>query len=74
LIKAAGELVVARGGAEIVLGVSRDNADAGRLYSLLGYMTSGIVDVTSYTWVDMDGVEHDATEEGELLVKVVRSD
>lgn len=73
LIKAAEQLVVARGGAEIALGVSGDNADAGRLYSRLGYVTTGILDVTSYTWVEMDGVEHDATERDALLVKVIRS-
>lgn len=74
MIKAAEQLVVARGCAEIALGVSGDNADAGRLYSRLGYVTTGILDETSYTWVDVNGAEHDATEEAELLVKVVRSD
>lgn len=74
LIKSAEELVVARGGAAIGLGVSGDNPDAGRLYRRLGYVTTGIVDVTSYRWVDMEVVEHDATERDALLVKVIRPD
>jgi len=73
LIRAAEELVAARGLAEVALGVSTDNADARRLYSRLGYVSTGIRDLTSYRWVDSSGNEHMADEEDDLLIKVFRS-
>lgn len=69
LLGAAEELTRARGLGRIAVGVAEGNADAARLYGRLGYERTGVIDRSEYTWIDCDGVAHDAVELDELLVR-----
>lgn len=55
----------------LALGVGRDNHGARRLYERLGYVGTGKLTTTTYTYVDADG-PHEVTETDERLVKQLR--
>lgn len=52
------------------VGVGLDNPRARRLYERLGYVGTGELTTTTYTYVDDDG-PHEATETDERLVKTI---
>lgn len=57
-----------RGIARLSIGVGVDNHAARRLYERLGYVGTGELTTTTYTYVDATG-EHEATETDERLVR-----
>lgn len=66
----AAEEHAAAGGIEVVaIGVALDNPRARALYERLGYLGTGVVTETTYTYIDSDGAEHSATEQDEEFVK-----
>lgn len=69
LIGAAEELIRSRGHTAVGVGVAADNPAAARLYRRLGYESTGVRDITAYTWFDSAGMAHDELEDDELLVK-----
>lgn len=71
LVGAAEDLVAQHGDEQVVLGVSRDNPGARRLYLRLGYVPTGVVEVSEYDWTDDEGVTHHAVEHDEILVKAL---
>lgn len=58
-----------RGRRLVAVGVGEDNPRARALYERLGYRPTGIVDVSGYDWVDVDGATHHARERDEMLLK-----
>ncbi|MDN5725915.1 MAG: GNAT family N-acetyltransferase [Propionibacteriales bacterium] len=67
LVTEAEGLVRDRG--ELSIGVALDNPSARRLYARLGYLPTGEVTTTTYTYVDDDDQEHTATEIAERLTR-----
>ncbi|WAB80406.1 GNAT family N-acetyltransferase [Microcella daejeonensis] len=53
----------------LTLGVGLENPGAARLYERIGYVRTGHVATTTYTYIDDDGVEHTVTEQDEDLIK-----
>ncbi|WP_420112532.1 GNAT family N-acetyltransferase [Pseudactinotalea sp.] len=56
------------GTGRLSIGVGLDNSRARRLYERLGYVGTGEISTTTYTYVDHEG-PHVATESDERLVK-----
>lgn len=69
-IIAAAEVVAQSRGA-LVIGVSDDNDEARKLYLRLGYVPTGEVESYTYSFVDDDGVTHQADETAENLIKTL---
>ena len=69
LVAAFEELARGRGITQMVLAVDADNPAARALYLRLGYEATGVVDTYTYSYRDDDGVELQATEASEALVK-----
>lgn len=61
-----------RGITRLSIGVAVDNPAARRLYERLGYVGTGELTTTTYTYVDATG-EHEATETDERLVRSLSS-
>ena len=66
IIRAAEE--ASRSAGELSVGVGLENSAARRLYERLGYVGTGELTTTRYTYVDADG-QHEAIETDERLVK-----
>lgn len=58
-----------QGERSLVLGVGLKNTAAARLYEHLGFVRTGHISTTTYTYIDDEGVEHTATEQDEELIK-----
>lgn len=71
LLQAAEREAGVRGFPRITLIVGVDNPRARQLYLRLGYEPTGEQETQSYTYVDDDGAEHQATETGDVMVKVL---
>jgi ribosomal protein S18 acetylase RimI-like enzyme len=69
LLRAAEDLVRARGLRRVALGVGDDNPDAAKLYLRLGYGETGVRFDGDYTVFDADGVERSMSEPGRVLVR-----
>lgn len=69
LIAFAEELCADRDRLEVAVGVATDNDGAARLYERLGYLRTGVLDVSEYDWVDGAGAVHHEVERDELLLK-----
>lgn len=69
LMAEAEALITRRGDHQSAVSVDGTNVRAARLYLRLGYARTGIVDASTYTWTDAGGVEREANETNELLVK-----
>ncbi len=72
LIESAEALAAQAGRNQVAVGVGDDNPDAERLYVRLGYLPTGVFDVTEYDWVDEDDVVHHAIERDQVLIKEIR--
>ena len=59
------------GAGVLSVGVSVENTGARRLYERRGYLGTGSITTTTYSYFDKDGVEHEATETDEQLVKTL---
>ena len=59
------------GAGVLSVGVSVENTGARRLYERRGYLVTGSLTTTTYSYFDKDGVEHEATETDEHLVKTL---
>lgn len=55
LVRAAEEHARDRGHGAVGLGVGLDNPDAVRLYERLGYVSTGVVSTTTYSYRDTEG-------------------
>lgn len=69
LVETAEAMAKAAGLDRVAIGVSVDNVAARRLYERLGYAPTGIIEVSSYVYVDAAGVRHPITETNTLLIK-----
>ncbi|MCZ3386849.1 MAG: GNAT family N-acetyltransferase [Actinomycetia bacterium] len=69
LMRSAEQLVVARGFHQLVLAVGLENPGAARLYERLGYLRSGIVELSEYDYTDASGIDRHAVEWNECRVK-----
>ena len=67
-IIAAAESITSPG--MLSVGVGLGNHAARRLYERLGFVASGEVETTTYSYVDADGVSRTATETDEYLTKM----
>jgi ribosomal protein S18 acetylase RimI-like enzyme/ADP-ribose pyrophosphatase YjhB (NUDIX family) len=67
LLDAAEHVSIDRGALSV--GVGLDNADARRLYVRRGFVPTGRHETTTYRYRDADGVEREATETDEILIK-----
>ncbi|ROR74156.1 GNAT family N-acetyltransferase [Bogoriella caseilytica] len=71
LMAAAEEVARERGFTRVSLIVGVDNPRARQLYLRLGYVPTGEQQTQTYTYVDQDGVERQATETGDVMVKAL---
>ncbi|MFN3707251.1 GNAT family N-acetyltransferase [Microcella sp.] len=67
LLDAAERMSVNRGALSV--GVGPDNVDARRLYLRRGFVPTGRHETTTYRYRDADGVEREAIETDEILIK-----
>ena len=69
LVGAACARAAAAGHAHVGIGVGEDNRDAARLYLRLGFADTGLAYADRYTYVDHDGVPHEAQDAVRYLVR-----
>lgn len=69
LVAAACARAAAVGHRQVGIGVGEDNPDAARLYLRLGFTDTGVGYADRYTYVDHDGVPHDAQDAVRYLVR-----
>jgi ribosomal protein S18 acetylase RimI-like enzyme len=69
LIRLAEDLVRARGLSRLSIAVGMDNDRAAALYRRLGYTDTGVRRTDTYTYFDVAGIGHEATEQSRLLAR-----
>lgn len=69
MVREAESIAAAARSTVLVIGVATDNLRARALYERLGYLGTGALVSTTYSYLDDSGAEHTVTEESEYLEK-----